>query len=89
MAHMCCVFPVVERRGPKVIAVKADNYMGAYKQLLGCLIISKTAASGWTGIWMTSATPLCKDAFYHRRVPSGRMPTLSASGIILIAGKNT
>jgi D-amino peptidase len=49
MAHMCCVFPVVERRGPKVIAVKADNYVDAYKQLLGCLIISKTAASGWIG----------------------------------------
>jgi len=49
MAHMCCLFPSVERRGPKVIAVKADNYVDAYKQLLGCLIISKTAASGWLG----------------------------------------
>ena len=49
MAHMCCVFPVVERRGPKVIAVKADNYVDAYKQLLGCLIIAKDAATGWIG----------------------------------------
>jgi len=49
MAHMCCVFPSVERRGPKVIAVKADTYADAYKQLLGCLIISKDAATGWIG----------------------------------------
>jgi D-amino peptidase len=49
MAHMCCVFPCVERRGPKVIAVKADDYVSAYKQLLGCLIIAKDAATGWLG----------------------------------------
>lgn len=49
MAHMCCLFPSVERRGPKVIAVKADNYIDAYKQLLGCLIIAKDAARGWLG----------------------------------------
>lgn len=49
MAHMCSLFPSVERRGPKVIAVKADDYVDAYKQLLGCLIISKDAASGWLG----------------------------------------
>jgi D-amino peptidase len=49
MAHMCCLFPSVERRGPKVIAVKADSYVDAYKQLLGCLIIAKDAARGWLG----------------------------------------
>ncbi len=49
MAHMCCLFPSVERRGPKVIAVRADDYVGAYKQLLGCLLIGKDAASGWLG----------------------------------------
>jgi D-amino peptidase len=49
MAHMCCLFPNVERRGPKVIAVKAPDYIGAYKQLLGCLIIAKDAATGWLG----------------------------------------
>ena len=49
MAHMCCLFPSVERRGPKVIAVKADNYVDAYKQLLGCLILAKDAARGWLG----------------------------------------
>lgn len=49
MAHMCCLFPTVERRGPKVVAVKADNYLDAYKQLFGCLIIAKDAARGWLG----------------------------------------
>lgn len=49
MAHMCCLFPSVERRGPKVIAVKGDNYIDAYKQLLGCLIIAKDAGRGWLG----------------------------------------
>lgn len=47
MAHMCTLFPSVERRGPKVIAVSADCYLEAYKQLLGCLIISGATARGW------------------------------------------
>lgn len=47
MANMCCLFPTVERRGPKVIAVKADNYPDAYKQLMGCLIIGGATARGW------------------------------------------
>jgi len=49
MAHMCCVFPVVERRGPKVIAVKGKDYVDSYKQLIGCLMIAKVAATGWIG----------------------------------------
>lgn len=47
MAHMCALFPTVERRGPKVIAVRGDTYVEAYKQLLGCLIICQAAARGW------------------------------------------
>lgn len=47
MAHMCTLFPSVERRGPKVIAVSSDCYLDAYKQLLGCLIVSGATARGW------------------------------------------
>ena len=47
MAHMCCLFPSVERRSSKTIAVQADNYPDAYKQLMGCLIISGAVARGW------------------------------------------
>jgi D-amino peptidase len=47
MAHMCTLFPTVERRAPKVIAVQADCYLSAYKQLMGCLIISGATANGW------------------------------------------
>lgn len=47
MANMCCVFPSVERRGPKTIAVKADDYCSAFKQLLGCLIIGGATGRGW------------------------------------------
>lgn len=47
MAHMCTLFPTVERRGPKVIAVSSDCYLAAYKQLLGCLIVSGATARGW------------------------------------------
>jgi len=47
MAHMCCLFPSVERRSAKTIAVKADNYCDAYKQLMGCLIIGGATARGW------------------------------------------
>ncbi len=47
MAYMSSLFPTVERRSAKVIAVQADDYMGAYRQLLGCLIISGATARGW------------------------------------------
>lgn len=47
MAYMSSLFPTVERRSSKVIAVRADDYMGAYRQLLGCLIISGATARGW------------------------------------------
>jgi D-amino peptidase len=47
MAHMCDLFPTVERRSAKVVAVKGDTYMEAYKQLLGCLIIGGATARGW------------------------------------------
>lgn len=47
MAHMCTLFPVVERRAPKVIAVQADCYLSAYKQLMGCLIIAGATGQGW------------------------------------------
>jgi len=47
MAHMCTLFPTVERRGPKVVAVRSDCYLEAYRQLLGCLIISGATARGW------------------------------------------
>lgn len=47
MAYMSSLFPTVERRSSKVIAVQADDYMGAYRQLLGCLIISGATARGW------------------------------------------
>ena len=47
MAHMCCLFPSVERRSSKTIAVKADSYPSAYQQLMGCLIISGATARGW------------------------------------------
>ncbi|MGI6358231.1 MAG: M55 family metallopeptidase [Bacillota bacterium] len=47
MAHMCTLFPSVERRGPKVIAVRSDCYLSAYQQLMGCLIISGATGQGW------------------------------------------
>lgn len=47
MAHMCTLFPGVERRGPKVVAVQSDCYLSAYRQLLGCLIISGATGQGW------------------------------------------
>ncbi len=47
MAHMCTLFPTVERRGPKAIAVKADCYLSAYKQLMGCLIVAGATGQGW------------------------------------------
>lgn len=47
MAHMCTLFPTVERRNSKTIAITADNYPDAYKQLMGCLIISGAVARGW------------------------------------------
>lgn len=47
MAHMCTLFPTVERRGSKVIAVSSDCYLSAYKQLMGCLIVSGATARGW------------------------------------------
>lgn len=47
MAHMSSLFPSVERRSAKIIAVRSDDYMGAYRQLLGCLIISGATARGW------------------------------------------
>lgn len=45
-AHMACLFPSVERRGPKTIAVRSDSYIEAYKQLWGCIILAMATSRG-------------------------------------------
>ena len=47
MAYMCTLFPSVERRSAKVIAVKGKDYLDSYRQLLGCLILSGASGRGW------------------------------------------
>ena len=46
-AHMATVFPGVTRRGPRTIAVTDADYVRAFKQLWGCLIIGYAVAEGF------------------------------------------
>lgn len=45
-ANMASMFPCVERRGPKIIAVVSNCYLQAYKQLWGCLILAMSTSRG-------------------------------------------
>lgn len=47
MAHMACIFPSVERIGPKTVRVKADDAAAAYKQLWGVLILAYASLNGF------------------------------------------
>lgn len=47
MAYMCTLFPCIERRGPKTVAMVSGDYLTAYKQLIGCLIVAGATARGW------------------------------------------
>lgn len=46
-AHMATVFPGVTRRGPRTISVTDADYVRAFKQLWGCLIIGYAVAEGF------------------------------------------
>lgn len=48
-ALMCTLFPTVEMVGPKTIRIESEDYVQAFKQLWGCLIIAKTATRGVLG----------------------------------------
>lgn len=45
-AHMATLFPGVERRGPRTIAVTDADYVRAFKLMWGCLIIGMASAEG-------------------------------------------
>ena len=45
-AHMATLFPGVERRGPRTIAITDTDYVRAFKQMWGCLIIGMASADG-------------------------------------------
>jgi D-amino peptidase len=45
-AHMASVFPCVERLGPKVVRVSADDYPTAFRMLWGTLIIGMKSVGG-------------------------------------------
>ncbi len=45
-ARMATLFPGVERPGPRTIAVKDQDYVRAFKQVWGCLIIGMAAFEG-------------------------------------------
>jgi D-amino peptidase len=45
-AHMASIFPCVERRGPKVVAVRADDYPTAFRLLWGTLILGLKTTGG-------------------------------------------
>jgi D-amino peptidase len=45
-AHMACLFPCVERRGPKTVAVTAVDYPTAFKQVWGTLILGAKTIGG-------------------------------------------
>lgn len=45
-AHMATLFPGVERRGPRTVAITDTDYVRAFKQMWGCLIIGLASAEG-------------------------------------------
>jgi D-amino peptidase len=45
-ARMATVFPSVERRGPRTVAVTDGDYVRAFRQVWGCLIIGMAAEEG-------------------------------------------
>jgi D-amino peptidase len=45
-AHMATLFPGVERRGPRTIAVTDADYVRAFKLMWGCLIVGMASAEG-------------------------------------------
>jgi D-amino peptidase len=45
-AHMACLFPTVERIGPKGIRITAADYPSAFKQLWGALILGAKTMGG-------------------------------------------
>jgi D-amino peptidase len=45
-AHMATLFPGVERRGPRTIAVTDGDYVRAFKQFWGCLILGMATEEG-------------------------------------------
>lgn len=46
-AHMATLFPGVTRRGPRTIAVTDADYLRAFKQFWGCLIVGYAVAEGF------------------------------------------
>ncbi len=46
-AHMTTLFPGVQRRGPRTIAITDVDYIRAFKQFWGCLIIGYAVAEGF------------------------------------------
>lgn len=45
-AHLGTLFPGVERRGPRTIAITDDNYVKAFKLMWGMLIIAIAVSEG-------------------------------------------
>lgn len=45
-AHMCALFPQVERVGARTIAITDDDYVRGFKQLWGCLIVGMGTING-------------------------------------------
>lgn len=45
-AAFCTVFPTVTRLDSKTVRVQGDDYLTAYKQLWGCLVLGHRAAAG-------------------------------------------
>jgi D-amino peptidase len=45
-ARMATLFPGVERRGPRTIAITDHDYIRAFKQCWGCLILGMASAEG-------------------------------------------
>jgi D-amino peptidase len=45
-ARMATLFPSIERRGPRTIAITDTDYIRAFKQTWGCLILGMASADG-------------------------------------------
>jgi D-amino peptidase len=45
-AHMATLFPGVERRGPRTIAITDTDYVRAFKLAWGCMIVGMASAEG-------------------------------------------
>jgi D-amino peptidase len=45
-ARMATLFPGIERRGPRTIAITDNDYIRAFKQCWGCLILGMASAEG-------------------------------------------